>query len=345
MRELDFSFEQRPWELFLETKKPGDRVNAVNLIAMLEGEDEETAVEAFDFVDEKGLILELSGLASAEGTGEAAVRLRREAALAKAGLHPEDLEEGDTLRLYLEELASIPAFGDENALALRCAQGDEGAREQLTNLGLSRVVELAKEHTGYGVLLLDLIQEGSLGLWNGVSRYEGGAYAPFRDRYIRNAMARSVILQAISSGLGAKMRTALQDYRDTDQRLLSELGRNATLEEIAAQLHMSREEAETVRKMMEDALLLQQAEKLTKPQESQPEDEQAVEDTAYFQMRQRISELLSQLSEQEAQLLTLRFGLDQSLPLSPEETGRKLGMTPEEVIRTEAAALKKLRAN
>lgn len=345
MNELELTFEQSPWEAFLGGKRAGDSVSAVNLIAMLEGEDDDTAEEAFALMAERGLRLELSGLPKAPGTGEAALRLRREEALAKAGLDPRDLEEGDTLRLYLEELSMVPAFGDEAVLAGRCAAGDESAMEQLTNLGLSRVVEIAREHTGWGVLLLDLIQEGSLGLWNGIAAYRGGDYAAHRDSHIRAAMAKAVVMQARSSGLGMKMRDALQDYKAVDERLLSELGRNPTLEEIALELHMTREEAETVKKMMDDALLLQQAANLTKPQEPQPEDEQAVEDTAYFQMRQRIGELLSQLSEKEAKLLTLRFGLDQSLPLSPEEAGRKLGMTAEEVVRAETAALKKLRAN
>ena len=137
------------------------------------------------------------------------------------------------------------------------------------------------------------------------------------------------------------MRQALEDYRAVDERLLAELGRNATLEEIALELHMTPEDAETVRKVLEDARMLQQA---TAPKEEEAsEEEQAVEDTAYFQMRQRISELLSVLPEEDAKILTLRFGLEKGLPMSPEDTGKALGLTVDQVLRREAKALAMLR--
>lgn len=343
MKELDFSFEQSPWETFLNGKKTGERVSAVHLLTMLEGEDEDTLDEVAELVDSRRLHLDLTGFPLSSALGQAAVRLRREMELAKKKLRPKDFEENDPLRLYLEELAMTPSWGDENLLAEQSAQGDEKAMEHLTHLGLSRVVELAREHTGYGVLLLDLIQEGSLALWQAVQGFPGGDYAAHRDRCVRNAMGWAVLRQARVGGVGQKLRTAMQDYRSVDERLLSELGRNPGIEEIAVELHMSVEEARTVKKMLDDAYLLQQAENAAQPKEIEPEDEQAVEDTAYFQMRQRIEELLSGLSKQDARILTLRFGLEKGLPLSAEETARKLGMTPEEVSRREAAALMKLR--
>ena len=215
---------------------------------------------------------------------------------------------------------------------------------QLTNLGLSRVVELAAEFTGYGVLLLDLIQEGSLGLWQAIRNYHRGEYAAHRDRWIRFYMAKAVTLQARQGGVGQRMRTALEDYRAVDERLLGELGRNPTLEEIALELHMKVEEADTVRKMLEDARVLAKAKQPAVDEEEEKEaQEQAVEDTAMFQMRQRILDLLSGLSEADQKLLTLRFGLEGDKPLPPEEAGRQLGLTPEEVVAREAAALAKLR--
>jgi len=278
------------------------------------------------------------------GTGEAAVRLRREMQLAKKGLQAADLEETDPLRLYLEEIAGTPVCGDEIMLAEKCAKGEESAMVQLTNLGLSRVVELAAEFTGYGVLLLDLIQEGSLGLWQAIRNYHRGEYAAHRDRWIRFYMAKAVTLQARQGGVGQRMRTALEDYRAVDERLLGELGRNPTLEEIALELHMKVEEADTVRKMLEDARVLAKAKQPAVDEEEEKEaQEQAVEDTAMFQMRQRILDLLSGLSEADQKLLTLRLGLEGDKPLPPEEAGRQLGLTPEEVVAREAAALAKLR--
>jgi len=205
-------------------------------------------------------------------------------------------------------------------------------------------VELAREYVGYGVLLLDLIQEGSLGLWQAICNYHRGDYASHRDRWIRFYLAKAVTLQARQGGVGQKMRTALEDYRAVDERLLGELGRNPTLEEIALELHMTVEEAETVRKMLEDARVLARAKKPAVEEEEEAEaEEQAVENTALFQMRQRILDLLSALDEADQKLLTLRFGLEGGKPLSPEETGRQLDLTPEEVVAREAAALAKLR--
>ena len=342
MNELTFSFEQTPWEAFLMTKGMGDTVSAVTLLSMLEGEDEQQVEEALQDLETGCMNLDISGLPKVGGTGEAAVRLRREMQLAKKGLQPGDLEETDPLRLYLEEVAATPVCGDENLLAEKCAKGDENAMVQLTNLGLGRVVQLASGFTGYGVLLLDLIQEGSLGLWQAIRNYHYGDYVSHRDRWIRFYMAKAVTLQARQSGVGQKMRTALEDYRAVDERLLGELGRNPTLEEIAEGLHMTLEETQRVQMTMEAARMVARAKAPQEPEE-ETEETQAVENTAYFQMRQRITELLSSLEELDAKLLTLRFGLEGGKPLSPEEVGAQLGLTPEEAVAREAAALAKLR--
>ena len=135
-----------------------------------------------------------------------------------------------------------------------------------------------------------------------------------------------------------------EDYRAVDERLLSELGRNPTLEEIAEAMHISPEEASVVKKMLDDARLLAQAKKQPEPEEEKEAEEQAVEDTAYFQMRQRIMELMSVLDETDAKLISLRFGLEGGMPLSPEETGKRLNLTPDEVVAREANALSKLRS-
>ena len=343
MIDLDYSFEQSPWEALLRTKGMGDTVSAVTLLSLMEGMEEQAVEDALEDLETGCMNLDISGLPKAGGTGEAALRLRREMQLAKKGLDLKDLDENDPLRLYLEELASIPVSGDEVLLEERCRKGDASAMEALTNLGLSRVVELAQEFVGYGVLLMDLIQEGSLGLWQAVRSCHSGAYASHRDRWIRFYMAKVVTLQARTNGVGQKMRTALEDYKQIDERLLGELGRNPTLEEIAEQLHMRPEEAAAVKKMLEDARLLARAKKPEEPEEEEEEADQAVEDTALFQMRQRILDLLSGLEEADQKLLTLRFGLEGGKPLSPEDTGRKLGMTPEEVVAREAADLAKLR--
>lgn len=343
MSNLEFTFEDS--SAFFADIPDGASVSAARFLTMMEGETEETVEEALQEMENRGMVLDVSNLPKVAGTGEAAVRLRREAELVKNGTLMTALEENDPLRLYLEEVASIPACGDVAVLAMDAAAGKQNAQEQLLNLSLSRVLERAKEMVGNGVLLLDLIQEGSLGLWQAIMTYQDGDFEAYSDRWIRQSMAKLITLQARDSGAGQKMRQALEDYKAVDERLLGELGRNATIEEIAEEIHMSAEETELVKSMLDSARMMNRAKAENEPEEETPEDEQHVEDTALFQMRQRIADLLSGLDDMDAKLLTMRFGLEGGLPLSPEETGRKLGMTPEEVVSREAAALAKLRSN
>lgn len=337
MNNLDFSFEESPWQPLLDGVKPGEGVNAAQLLTLLEGAEEEVLEDALMEMEERGIPLDISQLPRIGSAGEAALRLRQEEQFVKSGMDIRKLEAGDPLRLYLEEIAAVPAFGDEQLLA------EAGQQEPLVNLGLSRVVAYAAEHTGRGVLLLDLIQEGSLGLWQAICRYRDGDYPSQRDHWIRFYIGKAITMQARSRGMGERMKTAMEDYRAVDERLLGDLGRNPTLEEIALELHMTPEEAGAVRKMLDDARLLARVRKEPEPEEEAEAQEQAVEDTAQFQMRQRILDLLSAVSKEESQLLTLRFGLEGGKPLTPEETGRKLGLTPAEVVAREAAALAKLR--
>lgn len=337
MNDLEFSFEPDPWEVFRMSLTMGDTVSASQILTLLEGEDGQALEDALQELETACVKLDISDLPKNGGTGETAVRLKQEVQLVREGLNPKALEPNDPLRLYLEEVAAVPVCGDEQRLAQK---GDNP--EALTNLGLSRVIQLAQEYVGYGVLLMDLIQEGSLGLWQAIGCYREGEYAAHRDRWIRFYLARAVILQAHSSGIGQKMRRAMEDYRQVDERLLGELGRNATIEEIADELHMNVEEARRVQKMMDNARMLDKAIR-PEEEEEEKEAEQAVEDTALFQMRQRIGDLLSGLDETDAKLLNLRFGLEGGKPVSPEETGRLLGLTAQEVVAREAAALAKLR--
>ena len=340
----DFVFEQAPWEAYLRSCKNGSVISGWNLISMLEDEEDDAVEDAFSILTVKKLQLDLSGLPQMSAGSNTAQRLQQEREYVTGGLKTELMEETDPLRLYLEEIAAAPACGDEKLLAEQLSSGDQRAAQRLTELGLSRVVEIAAEYAGQAVLLLDLIQEGNIGLWEAISGYRGGDYAAQRDEAIRSSVLKAIVLQARSNGISQKMKKALQDYRAADQHLLTKLGRNPGLEEIAQEMHISLEQAQTIEKTMADILLLQKAEKLAAPKEETAEDELPVEDTAYFQMRQRISEMLSVLDEQEARILTMRFGLEKGLPMSAEEVAKALGITTAAVTACETAALSKLRA-
>ena len=328
MMDLEYSFGSEA-EDFLAKLQPGDKLPAETLLTALSGEDDAALEEILDALAEKGIVPDIRDLPRYSADTQLSVRLRREAQLVEQGNLPESLEETDPLRLYLEEIAALPK-----------EPGRE--KEQLFTASLSRVAELAFGYAGQGVLLLDLIQEGSMGLWQALQNCSGENFEAFRDEAITRSMIKAIVLQAHQAGVGQKMRQTLEDYRSADERLLAELGRNPTTEEIAEALHISPEEAETAGKMLENARAMHRA-KQPEPEQLPQEEDQAVEDTAYFQMRQRIAELLSGLSETDAKVLTLRYGLEGGRPLDAAQTAGKLNLTPEEVNFREAEALKKLR--
>ena len=341
---MDVTFGDSKAEEYLNGLEDGQTVSAALLLSVLDTEDEESVEEIFAQLRQRDITLDLADIPKYSADGEAAVRLRREAQLARQGNLMDALEATDPLYLYLQELAGIPVCGDAAVLAQQLSQNpaDPELCTALMNLSLSRVVELACMYAGQGVLLLDLIQEGSIGLWEALADYRGGDFGQFRDRWICWYMVKAVILQAHAAGVGQRLRQTVEDYRSVDEKLLAELGRNPTLEEIAEGLHISVQEAAVAAKTLENARTMHRVKK-PEPEQLPQEEDQAVEDTAYFQMRQRIQELLSGLSAEDAKLLTLRYGLEGGMPMDPQQVGNQLGLTPEEVIAKETATLAKLR--
>ena len=343
MNDLEFTFGEDTLRNVLSGLKAGEPVSAAQLLTALDGEEENTLEDVFDALTENGIQLDVTTLPRYSADTELSLRLRREEQLVKNNSLLQGLEENDPLRLYLEEIDLIPACGDSSLLAEELKnKRTEEAKTKLLNLSLSRVVELACDFTGMGVLLTDLIQEGSMGLWQALESYFEGDFETYRDAAITQSLTKAVILQAHASGVGQKLRQAVEDYRSVDEKLLAELGRNPTTEEIAAALHVSVEEATVVAQALESARLIARAKK-PEPERLPQEEDLAVEDTAYFQMRQRIDELLSVLSPEDAKLLTLRYGLEGGQPLTTIQVAAKLGTTPEEVTKREAAALSQLR--
>lgn len=341
MNEFSFEYDQPAWEATLDTLRNGSTVSSVRLLALMEGEEEYAWEEAFRILEDRHIALRVEGLPKDYGSGEMEKRLRREEMLVHAGRLLESLEDGDPLRLYLEELAQIPAAGDPDVLAAKCLEGDVSAQQALVNVTISRAVETAEEMTGRGVLLLDLIQEASLGLWEAILRYEGGHFETYAQWWIDQYLAKAVTLQARQNGVGSKVQKALEEYRAADKQLLTTIGRNPTTEEIAAHMRISVEEAEVYQEMLRTARTMEKAKQ--PPKEEEPEDDQSVENTAYFQSRQRILDMLSTLTEQEAQVLTLRFGLEGGQPCTPQEVSAKMNLTADQVLMLETAALGKLR--
>lgn len=317
MMELDFSFEQSPLEDLFAQIPEGGEISAAQLLTLMEGDSEEAVQDVLTELEIRHITLDISGLSIPASAGETALRLRREAQLVQEGKLPRELEENDPLRLCLEEIAALPTEGDVQKMAAAYARGQDIVMEKLTNRMLPTVADMAFGFAGRGVLLMDLIQEGSLGLWQAVLGYQSGDFVSHAQWWIRQYMARAVTMQSRQSGFGQRMKQAMEDYRAVDERLLTDLGRNPTLQEIAEALHMSANEAEVVGRMLESARMLNHAKHETAPpEEDDPEETQHVEDTALFQSRQRIQDMLSGLTPKEAQLISLRFGLEGGMPLS-----------------------------
>ncbi len=338
-----FSFELPAWELVLRGLAKGSAFSGMRFLALLEGEAEATVEEAFAYLEENAIALNVQELPADFGSGDMEQRLRREHQLVQSGDILNNLEQQDPLRLYLEEVAGIPAAGDPVLLIDAYRMGDAAALQKITNLTISKAIKAAFQMTGRGVLLLDLIQEASLGLWQGILHYEHGDLFDHLQWWIDFYLAKVCLLQARESGVGRKMADALENYRTADHLLLTRLGRNPTMEELAQHLQITVEEAEIYDDMLRTARILEQAKK--PPQQEEAEDQQAVEDTAYFQSRQRILDMLSTLSHQQAQVLTMRYGLEGALPMTAQETATKLNLTVAQVTELEAAALEQLRRN
>lgn len=336
-----FAFEPAAWELLTDSLPYGASLSAIRLLQALEREEEAAVQDALEALLEKHISLELAGLPMGAAGGELEKRIRLEKALVESGGLPQGLEETDPLRIYLEELAATPAQGDIRVLLDSLLAGDDTAGAKILTLQLSRVVEQAKAFAGRGVLMMDLIQEGSLGLWQGILSYTQGDPEAWLGWWVGQYMAHALFLQARQSGVSQHLKDAMEAYQAADRALLDRLGRNASLEEIALEMGVTPEEAEQVEDVLRTARTMDHVRK-EPPQES-PEDQQAVEDTAYFQSRQRIQELLSTLTEQEAKVLSLRFGLEGGVPETPQSVSAKLGITPQQVLDMETQALAKLR--
>lgn len=326
--ELEFDWQERDWHRVFDTLARGSEIPAQRFFALLGSVDEDEALEAALALEARGVGLDVSGLPR-WGRGSAAQRLELEYELARKGKLPDGLEPEDPLRLYLQELARQPRLSNEDAHDLMDPN-------RLTEGLLWLVAEEAPAFAGQGVLLLDLMQEGALGLMGAMAQ-PGDNLLEDAAWHIRQAMARTVAIAYLASGEAERLLAAMRAYRQADRRLLERLGRNPGPEELAQELGKTVAETLTIGKMVSDAARVPK----TQPQPEQPE---SVEDSAYFQLRARVEELLSTLEPTDRQLLTLRFGLEGDRPRTTEEAASALGLTPEEARSRELAAMEQLRA-
>ena len=266
---------------------------------------------------------------------------------------PEGVALDDPVRMYLKEIGRVPLLTaeEEVELARRMEAGDASARHRLEEANLRLVVSIAKRYVGRGMLFLDLIQEGNLGLLKAVEKFDyskGYKFSTYATWWIRQAITRALADQARTIRIPVHMVETINKLVRVSRSLLQELGRDATAEEIAKEMGLSVVRVREIMKIAQEPVSLETP--VGEEEDSHLgdfiEDEAALDpaDAASMMMlKEQISEVLKTLAPREAEVLRLRFGLEDGRSRTLEEVGQSFGVTRERIRQIEAKALRKLR--
>ena len=259
----------------------------------------------------------------------------------------------DPVRMYLKEIGKVSLLtaNEEVELAKRMQEGDEEAKKRLAEANLRLVVSIAKRYVGRGMLFLDLIQEGNLGLIKAVEKFDytkGFKFSTYATWWIRQAITRAIADQARTIRIPVHMVETINKLIRIKRQLLQELGRDATPEEIALEMEMEPEKVREILKIAQEPVSLETP--IGEEEDSHlgdfiPDDEvQAPSDVATFTLlREQLSNVLHTLTDREQKVLRLRFGLDDGRARTLEEVGKEFDVTRERIRQIEAKALRKLR--
>ena len=265
----------------------------------------------------------------------------------------EGISVDDPVRMYLREIGKIPllSYDKELELAKRILEGDEEAKQELAEANLRLVVSIAKKYVGRGMLFLDLIQEGNMGLIKAVEKFDytkGFKFSTYATWWIRQAITRAIADQARTIRIPVHMVETINRLIRTSRHLLQQLGREPTPEEIAKEMDMSVEKVMEIQKIAQDPVSLETP--IGEEDDShlgdfiQDEDSPAPQDVAsYTLLREQLEEVMKTLTPREAKVLRLRFGLDDGKARTLEEVGKEFDVTRERIRQIEAKALRKLR--
>ena len=266
---------------------------------------------------------------------------------------PKGISIDDPVRMYLKEIGKIPLLKphEEVEYAKRMAEGDEFAKQKLVEANLRLVVSIAKRYVGRGMLFLDLIQDGNLGLIKAVEKFDykkGYKFSTYATWWIRQAITRAIADQARTIRIPVHMVETINKLIRVSRQLLQELGRDPKPDEIAKEMNMTEEKVREIMKIAQDPVSLETP--IGEEEDSHlgdfipDEDAPApAEAAAYSLLKEQIEEVLNTLNDREQNVLKLRFGLEDGRARTLEEVGKEFDVTRERIRQIEAKALRKLR--
>ena len=265
----------------------------------------------------------------------------------------EGISVDDPVRMYLREIGRIPllTFEEELELAKKILEDDEEAKQKLAESNLRLVVSIAKKYVGRGMLFLDLIQEGNMGLIKAVEKFDytkGFKFSTYATWWIRQAITRAIADQARTIRIPVHMVETINKLIRTSRHLLQQLGREPTPEEIAGEMEITVEKVMEIQKIAQDPVSLETP--IGEEDDSHlgdfiPDDESPApqDSAAYTLLKEQLEEVMETLTPREAKVLKLRFGLEDGKARTLEEVGREFQVTRERIRQIEAKALRKLR--
>ena len=265
----------------------------------------------------------------------------------------EGVNVNDPVRMYLREICKIPllTYEEEIDLAKRILEGDDEAKKKLAESNLRLVVSIAKKYVGRGMLFLDLIQEGNMGLIKAVEKFDytkGFKFSTYATWWIRQAITRAIADQARTIRIPVHMVETINKLIRISRHLLQQMGREPTPEEIAKEMELPVEKVMEIQKIAQDPVSLETP--IGEEDDShlgdfiQDDDSPAPQDSAaYTMLREQLEEVMNTLTPREAKVLKLRFGLEDGKARTLEEVGKEFDVTRERIRQIEAKALRKLR--
>ncbi len=369
LQKMDLTAENRQKleALITEAKKTG-KVSSKHLVETLDDVDatQDQTERFYDILEQAGIEIDVSDVLDLIGTADMDNPTLSEmqaiedeslpADLDEPEALPEDVENAkldDPVRMYLKEIGRIKLLTpeEEQEIAKKMAEGDEDARKRMSEANLRLVVSIAKRYVGRGMQLLDLIQEGNLGLMKAVEKFDytkGYKFSTYATWWIRQSITRAIADQARTIRIPVHMVETINRVLRTSHSMVQKLGREPTTKEIADELHIEESKVEEVLKIAQEPVSLETP--IGEEEDSHlgdfiqdDEASQPSEEASYTLLREQLEEVLSTLTPREEQVLRMRFGLTDGKPHTLEEVGKEFDVTRERIRQIESKALRKLR--